>query len=180
MPSERLDRVLDTDYVVGLEALPTSEIRARRGECQAVETDLSFARRLVQGRLDIIHAEIERRAAGGAPSDAAELVDVLRDGTILSDHGRPAGLGRLSPRLAPSDQVQEFIDEIEEVADVDALVNLPDVPDDVVAKLADRLATLERSFSDRRRRVFDRIDLLQGEIIRRYKSGSADPDELLA
>lgn len=179
MPSERLERVLDTDYVAGLDQLPTSEIRARRGECQTVETDLSFARRLVQGRLDIIHAEIERRGAGGARSDAAELVDVLRDGTILSDHGRPAGFGRLSPRLAPSDQVDEFIGEIEEVADVDALATLPDLSDDVVAKLADRLATLERSFSARRRQVFDRIDLLQGEIIRRYKTGSANPDELL-
>lgn len=180
MPSERLERVLDSDYVAGLEQLPTSEIRARRGECQTVETDLSFARRLVQGRLDIIHAEIERRAGGGARSDAAGLVEGLRDGTILSDHGRPAGFGRLSPRLAPSDQVDEFIAEIEDVADTDALATLPELSDDVVAKLADRLATLERSFSARRRQVFDRIDLLQGEIIRRYKTGTTNPDELLA
>ncbi|MBW3556623.1 MAG: aerial mycelium formation protein [Actinobacteria bacterium] len=179
MPSQRLDRVLDDEYVEGLQALPTGEIRARRGECQTVETDLSYARRLVQGRLDIIHAEIERRSAAGSPSDAGALVDTLKDGTILSDHGRPSGLGRLSARLAPSEEVDEFIAEIEEVADTDALANLPDLSDDVVSKLADRLAALERSFSARRREVFDRIDLFQGEIIRRYKTGSANPEELL-
>ncbi|MBW3614545.1 MAG: aerial mycelium formation protein [Actinobacteria bacterium] len=179
MPSQRLDRVLNDTYVEGLQELPTGEIRARRGECQAVETDLSYARRLVQGRLDIIHAEMERRSSGGARTDAGALVDTLKDGTILSDHGRPPGLGRLSARLAPSDEVDEFVAEIEEVADVDSLANLPELSDDVVTKLADRLAALERSFSARRREVFDRIDLFQAEIIRRYKTGSANADELL-
>lgn len=180
MPSERLYRVLDSEYVVGLETLPIAEIRARRGFCQAVETDLSFARRMVQGRLDIIHAEIEGRSSGGAASDAGALVEGLKDGTILSDQVRPPGLGRLLSTMGPSEEVDEFVREIEEVADDPALANLPELSDDVLGKLADRLAVLERSFSDRRRQVFDRIDVFQGEIIRRYKSGSADPDELLA
>jgi hypothetical protein len=49
-----------------------------------------------------------------------------------------------------------------------------------VAKLADQLTALERSLSDRRRSVFDRIDAFQAEIVRRYKTGAAAPGELLS
>jgi hypothetical protein len=180
MPSERLDRVLADDYVAGLDALPLEEIRIRRGECQEVELGLSFARRLVQGRLDIIHAELERRGQGGGPSDASALVDRLKEGGLLGDQERPAGFGRLSSMLAPTGGEDEFTAEIDEVAGPDDLANLPELSDDVVGKLADRLSTLERSLSDRRRQVFDCIDAFQHEIVRRYKTGSANPEELLS
>lgn len=180
MPSERLERVLTDSYTEGLADLTLDEVRSRRAECQEVELGLSYARRLVQGRLDIIHAELERRATGEGRSDAGELVDRLKEGEMLGDQTRPAGYGRLPALMTPDEGSEEFIYEIDEVADAGCLADLPELSDEVVRKLAEELSVLEHSLSSRRRAVFDRIDVLQAEVVRRYKTGSADPDELLA
>ncbi|HEX2850020.1 MAG TPA: hypothetical protein VHN98_05690 [Acidimicrobiales bacterium] len=176
--SETLARILAPDYLAGLEQLPVDDVRARRAECQEVETGLSYARRLVQGRLDIIHAELERRGTGSR-SDASELVDRLKVGEILGEQQRPAGFGRLPTVMAPGREGDEFVAEIDAAAHEDDLGNLPDLSDDEVAALSERLGALERSLSGRRREVFDRIDALQAEIVRRYKSGALSPDQLL-
>jgi len=180
MASDRLARILAPEYTDGLSELTLDEVRSRRAECQEVELGLSYARRLVQGRLDIIHAELTRRGAGEGPSDAGELVDRLKEGEMLGDQARPAGFGRLPTLMAPDEASDEFSSEIDEVADAESLASLPELDDEVVRKLADQLTALERSLSDRRRQVFDRIDAFQGEIVARYKSGSADPDQLLS
>ena len=180
MVSERLERILADDYAAGLRDLPMDDVRSRRGECQEVELGLSYARRIVQGRLDIIHAELERRGEGAGPSDASDLVDRLKEGEMLGDHGRPAGNGRLPTILAPDVESDEFSSEIDEIADPESLANLPELSDETIRKLADQLTALERSLSERRRQVFDRIDAFQAEIVNRYKTGTANPDELLA
>lgn len=179
MSSDRLDRILDDAYTAGAGDLSLEEVRARRAECQEVELGLSYARRIVQGRLDIIHAELERRGTGAGPSDASDLVDRLKEGEMLGDHGRPAGFGRLPTLMAPDVATDEFCVEIDEIADPESLANLPELGDDAVGALADQLTQLERSLSERRRLVFDRIDTFQAEIVNRYKTGSANPDELL-
>lgn len=179
MSSDRLDRVLSPGYLEGLDGLELDEVRTRRSECQEVELGLSYARRLVQGRLDIIHAELERRETGGGPSGASDLVDRLKDGSILSEHTRPAGFGRLPTLMAPDEAAEEFTREIDAVADAESLADLPELDDEVVTRLAESLSVLERSLSERRKQVHERIDSLQAEIVRRYKSGSADPEQLL-
>jgi hypothetical protein len=180
MSSDRLARILAEHYASGLGDLSLDEVRSRRSECQEVELGLSYARRLVQGRLDIIHAELERRGTGAGRSDAGAIVDRLKEGEMLGDQVRPAGFGRLPKLMAPDEASDEFSPEIDEVADADSLANLPELSDEVVGKLAEQLTILERSLSDRRRQVFDRIDAFQAEIVNRYKSGAANPDELLA
>lgn len=179
MPSERLDRVLSADYASGLDDLRLDEVRSRRGECQEIELGLSFARRLVQGRLDIIHDELERRGAGEGRSDPSDLVDRLKEGGMLAEHERPPGFGRLPTLLTPDEGSDEFLAEIDEAVDAESLANLPELSDDVIRKLADQFTSVERSLSERRRKVFDRIDAFQAEIVRRYKTGSANPNELL-
>ena len=180
MASERLDRVLADDYLAGIDTLPIDDVRARRTECQEVEVALSFARRIVQGRLDIIHAELERRSGGEGRSDAGDLVERLKEGEMLGDQERPAGFGRLPTLMAPGEASDEFVAEADEVAHHEALGRLPDLADDDVRSLAAELERIERSLSDRRRSVFDRIDALQAEIVRRYKSGAASADSLLS
>ncbi|HET9443131.1 MAG TPA: hypothetical protein VFO65_07390 [Acidimicrobiales bacterium] len=180
MPSDRMERVLGPDFVAELDELPMEELRARRSQCQEVEVGLSYGRRMIQGRLDIVHAEIGRRSAGAGPTAASALVERLEKGEMLGDQARPAGWGRLTTVFAPSPEDQELPAELEEAAgDVD-LANLPEFSDAEVRDLADRLTELERELSHRRRQVLDRIDACQAEIVRRYKSGAANPEDLLA
>jgi len=78
----RIDRVLDPGFTAGVERLGLPELRARREEAEAEEADVSYLRRLLQGRLDILRAELVRRSAGGT-QDVAGLLAGLP--SILSD-----------------------------------------------------------------------------------------------
>jgi hypothetical protein len=69
------------------EALPSwsnEDLRARRAACEGREAAVSYARRVLQGRLDIVRAELERRHEAGE-SDAAELLASL-PGVLAGDH----------------------------------------------------------------------------------------------
>lgn len=179
MGSDRLDAILDPGYLDGLEELPMDELRARRAECQAIEVTLSYARRLVQARLDVIGAELERRAGGEPPTTVAELVERLQSGDLFGAQRRPEGFGRLPTLLAPDDaDLDEITRAAARAGDVD-LERVPEMSDDELRELADRLSSHERSVSDERRQVFERIDAVQAEMVRRYKSGAANVDTLL-
>jgi hypothetical protein len=180
MSSDRLDRILADDYAAKVGDLSLDDVRTRRGECQEVEVALSYARRIVQGRLDIIHAELERRSAGEGPSAPSALVDRLKEGEMLGSQERPPGFGRLPTLMSPGEGSDELLGEADLVAHHDTLAQLPEATDEDVRSLADELVRIERSLSDRRRKVFDRIDVFQAEIVRRYKSGAASTDSLLA
>lgn len=60
----RVDRVLDPAFVAGLAGLPLAEVRRRREEADLEEADLSYLRRLLHGRLDLLRGEQRRRAEG--------------------------------------------------------------------------------------------------------------------
>src|SRR5664280_1763285 len=85
----RLDRVLAADYLAGLERRPLGDVRSLRREAEQEETDLSYTRRLIHGRIDILRAEQRRRTG-----DIDNIVDHLP--TVLAGEGRlPVhGLGR--------------------------------------------------------------------------------------
>ena len=76
MPSLRddLDRILTGPYLDGIDDRSLDDIRAMRTECQQAEVALSYLRRLIQGRLDIVHAYLEHEGSD-APPDLAALVD---------------------------------------------------------------------------------------------------------
>ncbi|MGH9205785.1 MAG: aerial mycelium formation protein, partial [Acidimicrobiales bacterium] len=78
MPSHRdeRDRILDSTYLDGVETRALAEIRSMRTECQEAEVALSYLRRLIQGRLDIVHTYLEHSGSGGTP-DLSTLVDDL-------------------------------------------------------------------------------------------------------
>jgi hypothetical protein len=79
MPEQRrLDRVLDPSYLDGLADRPVDEVSAMKTECTELETEVSFIRRLAQGRIDILDAERDRRASGGSLEDLiASLSKIL-------------------------------------------------------------------------------------------------------
>jgi len=179
MGSHDLGVLLAPDYLDGISTLPMDVLRARRGVCQEVEVALSYLRRLVQGRLDIVLAELRRRASGGPPVAVAALVSELP--RILSDRVRSPGNGRLPTFLAP-DEVevdQALLHRLEHIVPAAELSALADLDQAGVTAAADALAAPEREVSDQRRALFERIDAIQEEIVRRYKSGEANVDSLL-
>ncbi|MGH9186877.1 MAG: aerial mycelium formation protein [Acidimicrobiales bacterium] len=173
-----LERMLDKDYPGELTARPLDAVRAMRADCQAVETDLSYLRRLAQGRLDIVGLEQQRRRDGVATADVASIVEALPD--VLADRIHTAGAGgRLPQLLAPGDALPELEAELDAVVRDHDLSSLLTLSDEEIGGLSAALDAFERKVSRLRRQLFDRIDALQGEIARRYRTGEASVESLL-
>ncbi len=171
-PSE----VTDPVYLEGLEGWALADLRARRDEATETETGLSYLRRIVQGRLDIVVAE-QRHRDQGERADVSELVSELP--AILSGNVHAPGLGRLPTLLAPGEMDSSLEQRLEEILPSGRLANLPDVSDDELRTAAGELTEFERSVSAERRAVLDVLDRLQEEIVRRYRTGEATVDSLL-
>jgi hypothetical protein len=173
----RIDRIQAEDYLSDLEERSTDEIRRMRDECEEEESGISYARRVLQGKLDIVRAEAVRRRDAGSET-AASVLEGLPG--ILSDDGPT---GRPAPRvtrfLVPPG-VQHHRRTVDQLADDTVLAKLRERPDDELAALVARMAQKERELSALRRLLLDRIDALQAELTRRYKSGAANVSELLA
>ena len=63
----RIDKVLDPECLADLPDWPLDELRRRQAECLEIETEVSYVRRMTQARIDILEAEIDRRATPAAP-----------------------------------------------------------------------------------------------------------------
>lgn len=176
MWTDDVDRVLADEWLGELTALPIDDIRAMRDECRAIEDRVSYLRRIIQGRLDIVAADLRRRADGGSSLDLGALIEQLPD--ILSDKGTTGGPGRLPSGLIPPDDAG-LTEEIDRVAGPDELGHLDELSDDAVADLARRIGELERRTSAARRGLHGRIDTLNAELARRYGTGEADVAALL-
>src|SRR5262249_59853124 len=84
----RIDVMLDEGYLDDLAAKPIDSVRSMHEECMEVETEISYVRRLAQARIDIVSAELERRARGGSLEDLGERL--------------PSSLADPAPRADPA------------------------------------------------------------------------------
>jgi hypothetical protein len=172
-----IDRLLSPDYVRGLDALDMIDLRHRRQECQDLESAQSYVRRLAQGRLDIVHAEIERRDGKMEGPDLERLISRLP--VILADHASGSeARGQLIDVVLPDGDLAG-LSELNEVIGTERLGALHELPESQLHTLADRLDEFERGISSLRHLLHERIDVLQREIVKRYKSGEATVDALL-
>ncbi len=125
--------------------LPTDELRARRSEAEQEETDLSYARRLLHGRLDLLRAERQRRDAPGqtaaVSTSDAELVAWLA--RALADPPGPShGLGKHG-RVEPS-RVGEHRRAAEAAVADPSLSDPAGMDDRALAAAIERLDALQR------------------------------------
>jgi hypothetical protein len=170
----RIDRVLDPGFTEGVERLPLPELRARRDEAEAEEADVSFLRRLLQGRLAILRAELVRRSAGGAP-DVAGLLAGLP--SILSDDA-PGTFGAV-PRVQVPARATEHRRRVERLVSDETIARLPELDVEELTRAVAVLAREEEGVSTHRRAVQRVVDVLRGELARRYRDGTAQVSQLL-
>lgn len=182
--SRRIDKVLAEDYLDGLREASLADVRGLRGQAEQEEVDLSYMRRMVQGRLDVLRAEVLRRQGAGSGEEGKHGEEGQHDLVaglvkILADEPRsPArGLGRHSA-LEPSrvDQHRRYVETL--VADVDLSDVSARTDGDVEAALA-VLTEEEQVLSAKRRQVQAVMDACSAEITRRYRDGEADVGTLL-
>jgi hypothetical protein len=171
--SRRIDRVLDSAFTAGLAAVPLAVLRERRAEASAEESDLSYLRRVLHGRLDIIAAESARRVNGDESPLVARLTEILSDppsSRVASARHLPLG-GDASAgeyRVAVEAALREL-----------AVPDLASCPDHALRDAAAALAGYEREVSELRRRVQGVADECAADLARRYREGEAAIDDLL-
>lgn len=171
--TRRLDHFLAADFLAGLGAVPLDRLRELRGEIEQEEVDLSYLRRLIQGRLDILRAELNRRELPGHGSVAAGLAAILAD----EPRGAARGSGRHSV-VEPSraDSHRRYVESL--VANVD-LSDLRARSSDQLAHAMRVLSEEEQALSVKRRAVQHVMDTCSAEVTRRYRDGEADVASLL-
>ena len=176
MGQERLDGILAGGYLEDLEEVDTPMLRRMRAECEEEEGGLSYARRVLQGRLDILRAELLRREDDGdeqAESLLARLPDILG-----SDHAATDPLRARATRVDVPSRAEEYGREAEAILDESTLHTLPQRPASELVELIDRLTEHERHLSALRSQTFDRIDRIRDELAARYRDGRASIREL--
>ncbi len=170
----RLDHVLDPAFAEDLTSLEEADLRSRRDDAQQEEADLSYVRRLLQGRLDLLEAERahrtgERPAPGrGAAHSDAELAEALS--RVLTDDSRSTrGIGRFLS-VEPS-RIGEHRREAE-LAVADVRTSAPgELTDEGLVDVITKLRGIEGRLSTTRRRVQQVEGRLTEELSRRLRVG---------
>lgn len=180
----RIDRVLSDDFTQGITEWPLEEVRHARDEADQEETDLSYLRRMLHARIDIVLAEQQRREQGEEPSVVEQLVSILSSNVLSTESssasalGGPTGRGRhQTHEPSRAEAHRRRVEAL--ISDVD-LSNVLSLTENQLEEALAAYRQQEDSVSQRRREVQAVVDQLNSEIARRYREGSASVDELLA
>ncbi|MEU3724173.1 AmfC protein [Streptomyces sp. NPDC031705] len=153
-------------------ALGLPELRALRRDAQRDEADLSYVRRLLQGRIDILRAELARRTDPEAP-----VVDRLSE--ILADAPSSRSASARHVTLGTPHNEEFRLLAAEMLSDVE-LSDLEARTDGELHAAMGRLVGFEQQVSRRRQQLQRMADDSSAEITRRYREGEAQVDDLLA
>lgn len=161
--NRRIDRIRDPSYLDGIEDRSLEDVRARRDECMAEREYLSLLRRLVQGRAEILKAELASRGT----DDARPLVERLSE--ILASDQPVTSRGEAMKVSLPEEEMLLARRRIERLV-ADAGISDPSELDDrELTDAVDVLAVEELEVSSQRTDVHRVLDALQDELKRRYK-----------
>ena len=172
-----VDRVTDPAYVADLENKGPEELKMMLSEASEAENEVSFERKLCQGRIDILKAELSRREEGRESTDLVSRLPQI----LAGDESRtePGSL----PSRAPDFSIPRNADiprrRVEEIVGEQTLARLPQLPDEEIGSVIGALTDHEATLSARRKALHDVIDILQAENIKRMKGSETDPTSAL-
>ena len=169
----RIDQIVEDSFVADLEELSLDVLRDRRRMCDDVENELSFYRRMLHGRMDLLGFELRRRSG----EETRSLIEALPEILTASESsyvpsGRPT-------RVTLPDLPEQRRRHIDQVLEADFLTRIALVADDELNDIQRSLVEVESEISSQRHAVQEAFNLIQAELTRRYKEGLANFDEIL-
>jgi len=162
--NRRIDQVLADGFTEGLGDLHEDEVRRRRDLARSEREYLSFLRRLLQGRRDILRDELDRRRTGGEPQPVVERVV-----SVLSEGSRGPSRGEAPVAPLPEEELSRARRRVERLLSDAHLSDLPSLSDQDLEGAIGRIEEEERGVSDTRSRVIAAHDALQEEMKGRYR-----------
>lgn len=164
----RIDQILSPEFVEGLDELDIEELRARRRLAREVENELSYYRRMLHGRLDLLRFELKRRR-GEETRTLIEALPEILSGEVwtASSHGRA-----FATDLPPIPEVAKR--EIDRVLGDDLLTRLDTIDESSVDAAIEAIETVEAEISAERHRVQQVEDVVVEAFSRRLATDSVD------
>jgi len=168
----RIDQALSEDYAEGIEDSSLDEVRRRRDMAEEVERELSYYRRLLHGRMDLLAFELRRRRG----EETRSLIEALPE-IIASGLGSGSSMGE-SRHLSVELDLPEIMGrrDLDHILEDDGLTRVTTMSEEEIVDFQLGLAEAEKIVSEQRRKLHVVIDRLQAEIIDRYKRGLAGSD----
>jgi len=176
----RIDRLLAPGVLPALPQVGNVELLILRDEALAEETEQSYVRKLVQGRLDLLRGEQDRRAgrvddalAPGPVHDDVQLAKALAQ--VLAHavaHDHPAHVGETPLDVRESRRAAERAATDVRVSDFSHL------DDDTLETMITRLSGLEREVSEARHGVQRALDAIAAEVTSRVETGVLSTEDL--
>ena len=170
-----IDRVTDPAYIENLENVSVDELRERRALLDELDTELSYYRRMLHGRMDLLSFELRRRSGEETRTLVEALPQILASG-VGGTHRSP--IPKELP-LDPPDGGGEDRHPVDTILQDDFLAHLPTIEDDELIAIQSTLTDAERIVSKERREVYEVYDVINAELTRRYREGLADAGDLL-
>ena len=162
-----------------LTALSEEELRERLRAVRSEEADVSYERRLLHGKIDVLRSEVRQRmhhGAGEPGADSEALESLLGRLTDVLVHKGPPPIEAELHELGLDDE-----DETAPTPQVPPAEELPafdSLSDDELGALVRALVHRERDVSARRRDLHRTLDRLKGEQVarlqRRYAGQAGD------
>lgn len=149
-------------------ALDLESIRVLRSQASANEEAVSYLRRVVQVRLDIVTSELDNRRSGGSPSDVSDLISRLPG--LLFDAHTVSGSNRPPSSLKVPDVSDDLMAMVDAVLPTSQLVALNELSEQEIVALSDETKELESEISATRRRLHGVIDSLGRELAQRFRA----------
>lgn len=165
----RIDRALEPEYITDLDTIDLDELRLRRVDAEAVEGELSYYRRLLHGRIDLLAFERRRRTG----EETRSLIEALPD-ILAADSAPPAEPASRFVSTLPGLPERWGARLLDRVLDDGIMSRLGSMDDAELESSMEHLKDMEREISDLRRQLHTVIDTLQLAIVERYKRDLSD------
>ncbi len=165
-------RITDPAFRSGLEMLSAEELRRRKEEAEAVETMVSYARRVIQGRLDTLQFDAKRLGSDATTGDAVTALSSAIGKNTVGE----GGFGRFVDATLEDAQVEEVEQALKRLV---AAAQHQEVRREAQPEPTSALQAVESEISRWRKELFVAIDAIRAELVVRYRGDSAMVDELL-
>lgn len=164
----RLDQVLDPDYLADLDDRTLDELRALRSMAVDVENELSYYRRLLYGRMDLVKFEQRRRSGDEERTLIESLVDILTDPAPRDGSEGTRGIRHIVTDLPPLPDVGKR--DIDEVIGDSVLTRLDEATEEELQASIDAYEKTATEINEQRRAAQQVIDHLADVIAERFRA----------
>lgn len=152
------------EWVSDIGSMSDTELKGLIGELAAGEQEISYNRRILHGKIDLLRAELvnrlrERHTAGTeaiTDADVAKLTDLMTSGSSLD-----------SAELATGDEVKNSSKKGD--TKMDSFPDLGSLDDGQLKEVIRTLTEDEREISYKRRILHGKIDILRAELVNRMR-----------